>query len=158
VWRAARPAAGERVSFVFATPVRFADVDHAGIVYYPRFFHLFHMAFEELWRARMGARAYSELIDRDRVGFPAVRAECDFHAPLRFGDTAEIEVTVARLGGKSITFHYRVYRAADERPRTLCADGKVVCAVVDLAKFVAVAVPERVTSMLEDLIEKTTSL
>ena len=147
--------------FTFATPVRFADVDHAGIVYYPRFFHLFHLAFEELWRARIGPRAYSELIDRDRVGFPAVRAECDFHAPLRFGDTAEIEVTVARLGGKSITFHYRVYRQQDERSRTLCADGKVVCAVVDLAQFVAIGVPERVVGMLADLREddtKTTTL
>ena len=41
------------MAFVYATPVRFADVDHAGIVYYPRFFHLFHLAFEELWRARV---------------------------------------------------------------------------------------------------------
>ena len=139
--------------FAWATPVRFADVDHAGIVYYPRFFHLFHLAFEELWRARIGPKAYSELIDRDRIGFPAVRAACDFHAPLRFGDTAEIEVTVSRLGGKSITFHYRVYRAADERPRTLCADGQVVCAVVDLAQFVAITVPERVVAMLADLRE-----
>ena len=78
--------------FSYATPVRFADVDHAGIVYYPRFFHYFHVAFEELWRARIGPAAYSEIIDRDRIGFPAVRAECDFKAPLKFGDTAEIEV------------------------------------------------------------------
>lgn len=143
------------MSFSFSTPVRFADVDHAGIVYYPRFFHLFHMAFEELWRARMGARAYSELIDRDRVGFPAVRAECEFKAPLRFGDTAEVEVSVARLGRKSITFRYRVFRAAEAeagRERTLCAEGQVVCAVVDLAKFVAMPVPERVTAMLADLV------
>jgi len=141
------------VSFTFATPVRFADVDHAGIVYYPRFFHLFHLAFEELWRQRIGPRAYSELIDRDRVGFPAVRAECDFKGPLKFGDTAEIVVTVARLGAKSITFRYRVYRAADERERTIAAEGTVVCAVVDLAKFVAIAVPERVATLLADLVE-----
>ena len=139
--------------FSFVTPVRFADVDHAGIVYYPRFFHLFHVAFEELWRARMGARAYSELIDRDRVGFPAVRAECEFVAPLRFGDTAEIDVTIARMGAKSITFRYKIYRAADERSRTLCAEGQVVCAVVDLARFAAIAVPERVHAMLADLVE-----
>jgi 4-hydroxybenzoyl-CoA thioesterase len=141
------------VSFLYATPVRFADVDHAGIVYYPRFFHLFHLAFEELWRARIGPRAYSELIDRDRVGFPAVRADCEFKAPLRFGDTAEIEVAVTRLGDKSLTFRYRVYRAADERERTLCAEGHVVCAVVDLARFVAIAVPERVIAMVSDLVE-----
>ncbi|MDX2090783.1 MAG: thioesterase family protein [Kofleriaceae bacterium] len=144
-------------AFTYATPVRFADVDHAGIMYYPRFFHLFHMAFEELWRARIGPRAYSQLIDRDKVGFPAVRAECDFKAPLAFGDTAEIEVSVARLGGKSITFRYRVFRAADsERERALCAEGQVVCAVVDLAKFVAIAVPERVTAMLANLVEPPT--
>ena len=143
------------MSFVFATPVRFADVDHAGIVYYPRFFHLFHLAFEELWRARIGPRAYSELIDRDRVGFPAVRAECDFKLPLRFGDTAEIEVTIPRLGAKSITFRYRVFRS---EPRALCAEGTVICAVVDLARFVAIAGPERVVAMLDDLVEKTSSI
>ncbi len=144
------------MSFTFTMPVRFADVDHAGIVYYPRYFHFFHVAFEELWRARIGPRAYSELIDRDRVGFPAVHAECDFVAPLKFGDTADVEVSVARLGGKSITFHYRIFRApdaGDARERTLCADGKVVCAVVDLARFVAVPVPERVSAMLADLVE-----
>jgi 4-hydroxybenzoyl-CoA thioesterase len=139
------------MSFTFATPVRFSDIDHAGIMYFPKFFHLFHLAFEELWRARMGPRAYVELLDRDRIGFPAVHAACDFKAPLRFGDTAEIELTVARLGGKSITFHYRVHRAGAER--TLCADGQVVCAVVDLARFVAVAAPDRVIAILEDLVE-----
>lgn len=136
--------------FTYQTPVRFSDVDHAGIVYYPRFFHLFHVAFEELWRARMGALAYRELIDRDRVGFPAVHADCDFRAPLRFGDVAEIEVAVARLGVTSITFRYRVHRS---EPRALCAEGRVTCAVVDLARFVAIPVPERVVDMLRDLVE-----
>jgi 4-hydroxybenzoyl-CoA thioesterase len=136
--------------FTYSTPVRFSDVDHAGIVYYPRFFHYFHLAFEELWRARMGPRAYSALLDKERVGFPAVRAACDFKAPLRFGDTAEIELSIARMGAKSITFRYRVYRA---EPRELAAEGQVVCAVVDLARFVAISVPEHVANMLSDLTE-----
>jgi len=139
------------VSFVFSTPVRFSDVDHAGIVYYPRFFHYFHLAFEELWRARMGPRAYVELIDRDRIGFPAVRAECEFSAPLRFGDTAKIALSVSRMGKKSITFHYVIRRADDDA--TLVADGRVVCAIVDLAKFIAVPAPTRVREMLADLVE-----
>ena len=113
--------------FSYMTPVRFADVDHAGIVYYPRFFHYFHLAFEELWRTRIGPQAYSDIIDRDRIGFPAVRAECDFKSPLKFGDTAEIDVTVPRLGKKSITFRYRIYRAAvPPSTRELCAEGQVV--------------------------------
>ena len=104
-------------------PVRFADVDHAGIVYYPVFFHYFHVAFEELFIARMGAHSYVELLDRDRIGFPAVSSSCDFKAPLRFGDTVEIELAVERLGEKSITFHYRVWKAAegDRAAETLAA-------------------------------------
>lgn len=139
------------MSFTYATPVRFADVDHAGIVYYPRFFHMFHVAFEELWRARIGPKAYSDIIDRQRIGFPAVKAECEFKSPLKFGDTAEIEVSIPRLGAKSITFRYRIFRAGD--PRVLAAEGTVVTAVVDLAKFVAVAIPEHVADMLRDLVE-----
>ena len=141
---------GAIVSFTYTTPVRFADVDHAGIVYYPRFFHYFHVAFEELWRTRIGPKAYSDIIDNQRIGFPAVRAECDFKSPLRFGDSAEIEVSIPRLGAKSITFRYRIFRSGD---RALCAEGQVITAVVDLAKFVAVAVPEHVTGMLKDLVE-----
>jgi 4-hydroxybenzoyl-CoA thioesterase len=137
--------------FSYSQPVRFADVDHAGIVYYPRFFHYFHIAFEELWRARIGPQAYSDIIDTQRVGFPAVRAECEFKAPLKFGDTADIEVSIPRLGTRSITFRYRIFRSAD--PRVLCAEGQVVCAVVDLAKFVAIPIPERVATMLRDLVE-----
>jgi 4-hydroxybenzoyl-CoA thioesterase len=141
-------------AFTFTTPVRFSDVDHAGIVYYPRFFHFFHLAFEELWRARLGARAYVELIDGERVGFPAVHADCDFRGPLRFGDDAEIELAVARLGATSVTFRYRVHRAAGAGgERALAADGKVVCAVTDLARMVAVPIPPRVRELLSDLVE-----
>jgi len=139
------------MAFVHAEPVRFSDIDHAGIMYYPRFFHLFHVAFEELWRDRLGPRAYSQLLDHDRVGFPAVKADCEFVAPLRFGDTAEIEISVTRFGTKSITFHYDVSRAADDRPRVLCARGHVVCAVTDLARFVAIPIPERILDLLRDL-------
>jgi 4-hydroxybenzoyl-CoA thioesterase len=141
-------------AFVYATPVRFADVDHAGIVYFPRFFHYFHLAFEELWRARLGARAYVALLDDDRVGFPAVHAECDYRAPLRFGDVAEIELSVRRLGRTSVTFGYRVYRAAEgAAPRSLAAEGSTVSAIVDLARFAATEPPAHVRQLLEELLE-----
>ena len=140
--------------FTYAVPVRFADVDHAGIVYYPRFFHYFHLAFEEMFRARLGPRAYVDLLDRERVGFPAVRAECDYQAPLRFGDTASIELSVARLGRTSITFRYQVFRAAEPGvSRQLVASGRTVCAVVDLERFGAITVPRRIADLLADLVE-----
>jgi 4-hydroxybenzoyl-CoA thioesterase len=141
--------------FTFTTPVRFADIDHAGIVYFPRFFHFFHLAFEEMWRARLGARAYVSLLDDDRLGFPAVRAECDYRAPLRFGDLAEIELRVLRLGRTSVTFGYRVYKAAEgDAPRTLAAEGQTVSAIVDLERFAAVEPPAKVRELLTALIDR----
>jgi 4-hydroxybenzoyl-CoA thioesterase len=141
--------------FCFTTPVRFSDVDHAGIVYYPRFFHLFHLAFEELFRQRIGPRAYLDLLDRRRVGFPAVRAEAEFLSPLRFGDTVDVEVTVARVGGKSITFRYHIHRAAEPgQGREIAAKGEVICAVTDLARFVAMPVPDDVKALIADLVEE----
>ncbi len=58
------------------------------------------------------------------------------------------------MGGKSITFRYLVYREPDgTADGALAAEGSVVCAVVDLGKFVAVHAPERVEAMLADLVE-----
>ena len=139
--------------FRYRMPVRFADVDHAGIVYYPVFFHYFHVAFEEVFRQRMGQRVYVDLLDRERIGFPAVSSQCDFRAPLRFGDTVEVELAVERLGDKSITFRYRIWKAAegDRAADQLAAEGQTVCAVVDLAAFRAIAIPERLRSTFEEL-------
>ena len=65
----------------------------------------------------------------------------------------EIELTIERLGEKSITFHYRVWKAAEgERAaETLAAEGRTVCAVVDLAAFRAIAIPDRLRPMLDEL-------
>jgi len=130
-------------AFVYRTPVRFADVDHAGIVYYPVFFDYFHQTFEEFFRERLGADAYVKLLDEDRIGFPAVASSCEYKAPLRFGESVEIEMSAERIGTKSITFRYCAYRIREsESERVLSAEGQVTVAVVDLAKFAATPVPE----------------
>ena len=137
--------------FSVTFPVRFADVDHAGIVYYPRFYHYFHVAFEEFFRLRMGAGAYLDLISRRRIGFPAVRTECDYRAPLRFGDMVRVDMRIERLGGKSIRFRYRAFRG--EGPAgELAAEGLVVCAVTDLAQFRAVEVPDDLRQLFLELL------
>jgi YbgC/YbaW family acyl-CoA thioester hydrolase len=154
-------------AFCHTMPVRFADIDHAGIVYYPRYFDYFHVAMEEFFRARLGPRGYAELLDRDRIGFPAVSTQCEFKAPLRFGDTIDVEMSVIRLGTRSVTFCFRVYRTPGhdqpggrvddrgrgEETRVLAAEGRTTCAFVDLSVFRALAPPERLRQLLEPLVE-----
>jgi 4-hydroxybenzoyl-CoA thioesterase len=142
--------------FSHSFPVRFADVDHAGIVYYPRFFHYFHAAFEEFFRQRMGARAYLDLLDRRRIGLPAVRSEADYRVPLRFGDTVRVDMSVVRLGGKSIRFRYRLYRVEDGAAGggELSAEGLVVCVVTDLAHFRGLEIPDDLRQLFLELLDE----
>ena len=51
--------------------VRFAQVDYAGIMFYPRFFENFHAVFEDMFGDRLGVPYMSILTDR-RIGFPTV--------------------------------------------------------------------------------------
>ena len=70
--------------------------------------------------ARAGrARAYRDLLDHDRVGFPAVRAECDFKAPLRFGDDGR-DRAVDRAHGREVD-HVPLHRLTQRTTHERCA-------------------------------------
>ena len=58
---------------------RFGDIDHAGIAYYPTLLHLFHCAFEDWWSDALG-HPYPKLLDRDKLGFPAVHLDVEAQA------------------------------------------------------------------------------
>jgi 4-hydroxybenzoyl-CoA thioesterase len=119
--------------------VRFSEIDRAGIVYYPRFFHYFHIAFEEFFEERVGV-PYHRLLDRDRVGFPTVHAECDYRAPLKFGDVLRIGVSVERIGRSSVVFLYRLRRSAKAPP---AAEARITVVCVDMDTFRPIPVPAR---------------
>lgn len=137
--------------FRYEAPVRFADVDRAGIVYYPVFFHYFHVAFEELFHQRLGSGAYAEFLEEERVGFPTVSARCDYRAPLAFGDVAAIEIALHRLGNTSVALAYRALRLRRGEDPVLSASGEVACAFIDLDTFQSVTPPERLRAMLLEL-------
>ena len=124
----------------FTTPivVRFADVDAAGLVYYPVLFHYCHVAMEEFFAARCPV-TYERLMAEQRIGFPTVNARAEFFAPLVYGDVAEVEVFVSNVGHSSATFEYRLRRTSDH---TLCASATLVQVAMNLDARRAVPVPE----------------
>ena len=118
--------------------VRFADVDAAGLVYYPVLFHYCHVAMEEFFAARCPA-SYDRLMSGERIGFPTVNARAEFFEPLVYGDVVEAEVFVSRVGRSSATFEYRLRRASDH---TLCASATLVQVAMNLDSRRAVPIPE----------------
>ncbi|HEY0406555.1 MAG TPA: thioesterase family protein [Pyrinomonadaceae bacterium] len=119
--------------------VRFGDTDPAGFVYYPNFFHYFHVAMEEFFAARCGI-SYQHLMAEERIGFPTVRAEAEFMLPLVYGDVAGVEVSVAETGRSSATFEYAIRRASDG---ALCARARLVHVAMNLDERRAVLIPDR---------------
>jgi len=87
--------------------VYWGDLDHARVVYYPQFFHMFHRAMEDWFADAVGVR-YPEVVKR--VGFPTVHVETDFRSPLAYGDHVRIHVDVVKVGSKSLTLKYTAYR------------------------------------------------
>lgn len=114
-------------------PIRFSDVDRAGILYYPRFLHYFHCCFEDFFDRGLGI-PYNHLLDVERIGFPTVHMEVDYLAPLRFGDKVEITLGVERLGTKSVTWMYTGTTSRENKP-VQCVRAVLVTACLDMDSF-----------------------
>ena len=85
-------------------PVRFGDVDHAQIVYYPRFYHFFHIAFEELFAQGLGV-PYARVMAGEHIGYPSVRTECDYLDYETEPVAGGFKVNVSLPGGRKQTVH-----------------------------------------------------
>src|SRR5438093_10517248 len=124
--------------------VRFGDIDHAGIAYYPNLYHYCHVAFEEFFEEFVGT-PYPRMIENERIGFPTVRVESYFRRPIKYGDILEIGVGVTRLGESSVTFEFRAARAGEGEP--CCATSHILVAV-DMATLKPVRIPQSLRAAL----------
>jgi len=124
----------------FRRPIKvcFGDIDNAGIVYYPRFLHYFHLAMEEFFSSEMGID-YAEVLHKRKLSLPTVHVEADFRRKMRYGDQINIEVRVIQIGKTSVTWGYRGYRRADEE---MVVEGQNVTVCVNPDTFEKTEVPE----------------
>jgi 4-hydroxybenzoyl-CoA thioesterase len=122
---------------MFATSilVRFGDLDGAGIAYYPNLVNYLHEAFEDFFEGHVG-RSYAEVY-KSGIGFPTVKVEMEFFAPVHYGDQVKVEVGVERLGRSSVHIRYEgsvrgkpVFRARN------------VAVTVDMKTFRATPIPD----------------
>ena len=125
--------------FTAHVKVRFGDVDWARIAYYPRLLHLLHVAFEDLFEHHVGI-PYATVLAELNLGFPAAHIECDFKAPVRFGETLAVAITVPRMGQSSVDFDHRV---CVKGPDDLRATAHIVRVAVDMTTLRPVPVPDR---------------
>ncbi len=138
------------MSFRASIKVCFGDIDNAGIVYYPRFMHYFHLALEEFFANEMGID-YADVIHQRNLSLPTVHLESDFRRRLRYGDRINIEVRVINIGQSSITWGYKGYRRDEEE---MVVEGQNVTVCVRTDTFEKIDVPEWLRQGLTSYMER----
>ena len=127
--------------------VEFADTDMAGIVHFANFFRYMEETEHAFFRS-LGFSIHSRIGDI-MVGWPRVRAVCDYKSPLRFEDEFEIHLSVREKKNRSLTYDF-VFRKLEGRE---VATGSItaVCVTMDeqTGKMKAIAIPEAVAQKIE---------
>ncbi len=108
--------------------VRWADVDAAGRIYYPR---IFDYAGEGEWEL-----LHSAGLSRKELGntydFPRVHAECHFKKMLDLGARFTIRLWPGKLGRTSIRYNFEVF--LDGERNEAAANGSVTVVVLHNGK------------------------
>jgi 4-hydroxybenzoyl-CoA thioesterase/acyl-CoA thioester hydrolase len=84
--------------------VEFRDTDAAGMAHFSVFFIFMEQAEHELLRhLGLGVLLADE---HGPFSFPRVATRCDYQRAVKFEDVLDIEVTIVRLGKKSVTYEF----------------------------------------------------
>lgn len=126
-------------SFSASYPVRFGEIDHAGVMYYPAIFDRIHRAFEDFWPEVLG-QTYAQVLSEDGIGFPLVDVQASFRRPFRFGDQVDVSIEVSKIGAKSVDFLVYLGSPGEVEAR---ATARLTTAVISLDNFRATDLPDR---------------
>ncbi len=100
--------------------VAFADTDASGRAHFTAILRYVEEA-EHAFFATRGMAVISE-----QHGWPRVHVDCDYRAPLAFGDEVEVLIVVQVIGKTSIKYTFAVKKGAQ-----LCAVGSMVIVSVE---------------------------
>jgi 4-hydroxybenzoyl-CoA thioesterase len=102
------------MTFTTQHKIRFAHVDPAGIVFFPRYLEMLNAVMEDWFEECIGADFANMHLERG-IGGPVVRIEADFLLPSRLGETVEASLIVERLGKSSCTFRITFHCGEETR-------------------------------------------
>jgi acyl-CoA thioester hydrolase len=95
-------------SFVIRRRVEFADTDMAGMMHFSNYLRFMEQAEQDFVRSLGLTPMWTN--EEGSFGFPRVSATCDYLRPAKFEDTLEVEICVAQLGQKSVTYSFEFRR------------------------------------------------
>jgi acyl-CoA thioester hydrolase len=129
--------------------VEFSETDMAGIVHYANFFRYMETAEHGFFRLL----GYSVVMDHFEtpLGWPRVRAECEYRQPLRFEDEVEIHLLVSQKKTKSLSYTFIFRKLTDGEPQEVARGLLTVVCVKKEADgtFAAVHIPKEFADKID---------
>ena len=120
-----------------------ADVDAAGIVYFPHFFRYVEQAEDEFFRAAGKDRL--TLIQENQVWLPRVEAFSKFLGPIKHGAAIRVRLSPKLKGEKTVRYEFEIL---DDATADRLAEGYVTVVCVDAVRFKSTPIPEPIRAIL----------
>ncbi|MEX2141545.1 MAG: thioesterase family protein [Pirellulales bacterium] len=133
--------------------VEFRDTDMAGIMHFSAFFTVLESVEHEFLRSLGLSVVTSDT--KGQLGWPRVSASCDFKGAVKFEDQLDIELVIARLGEKSVTYQFTVDHAGRR-----VAEGKIVavcCRMSHGQPLQGIAIPKVMVEKLRPFVAGSAS-
>jgi acyl-CoA thioester hydrolase len=132
--------------------VEFSETDMAGIMHFSNFFRWMESCEAAFYRS-LGLPLIS-FVPGNVVGWPRIKASCEYKAPLRFNDQVEVRLLVKEVRTKGVVFQFQFCRTDGQGQvlTDLAAHGEIVavCVTADASgKMTAQPIPAEVKSKLE---------
>jgi acyl-CoA thioester hydrolase len=130
--------------------VEFSETDMAGIVHYANFFRYMETAEHGFFRM-LGHSVVMDDFDPP-VGWPRVRAECEYRQPLRFEDQVEIRLLVSRKKSKSLSYTFIFTKLNGAEPVEVARGSLTVVCVTKQSDgtFSAIHIPKAFADKIEE--------
>lgn len=104
------PGSGNEATYVHRLQVRYAETDQMGRVHHANYLLYLEEA-RTRWLAQAGC-SYAEL-EREGVGLPVRSVQIRYFEAALYEDVLEVELSVSRLRGASVTLEGLIRRASD---------------------------------------------
>jgi YbgC/YbaW family acyl-CoA thioester hydrolase len=129
--------------------VEFSDTDMAGIMHFSNFFRFMETAEHGFYRSL----GFS--VDMEKalgLGWPRVKAECEYKYPLRFEDVVEIQLLVRKIGTRSMTLDFH-FSKTEHGKQIEAATGRltIVCVERDpvTGKMKSAPIPDEIRARIQ---------
>lgn len=138
--------------FRMVSRVEFAQTDLAGIVHFSNFFRYMENTEHAFFRS-LGLSIHATEEPGRGLGWPRVRATCDYKLPLRFEEEFEVHLRVREKRSKSLTYEF-VFRKVGDATGAEVARGSLtaVCVTMDeqAGRMKAIKIPDFIAEKIEE--------